>query len=238
MQTSPRRTDLPCPHGSRAWALAEDADWVNRLDLSSFYRQYVDEFDRATELVFDRQPAYDDLAYRAAARAVRTAVADSVPSSESVAAAEEEDAHWAVGGTAHRVFVAARDRIAAARTGQRGKFHPGTDGIAWDAYHVALDLLESTALAEAADIRADATTSRTVIDIESDPRVVQARAAAERSVSAAEEAQAAADRAYESARQAEAEFSEAQAALAATQPTYDRAARAAWKAVATEAGCR
>lgn len=221
-----------------AWALAEDADWVNRLDVSSFYRQYVDEFDRASELVFDRQPAYDDLAYRAAARAVRTAVADSVPSSESVAAAEEEDVHWAVGGTAHRAFVAVRDRIATARAPQRGRIHPGTDGIAWDAYHVALDLLESAARAEAADIRADAATPRIVIDIESDPRVVQTRTAAERSVAAATEAQAAANRAHEAARQAEAELAEAQAALDATRPPYDRAVRAAWQAVAAEAGCR
>ena len=220
-----------------AWSLAEEADWEHIVDL------YIstnddEELDRAAELVFDRQSAYDDRAYRAAARAVRTAVADSVPSAESVAAAEAEDAHWTVGGSAHRAFVAARDRIAAARAGQRGRIHPGTDLIAWDAYHVALDLLESTALAEAADIWADATISRPVIDIESDPRVVQTRAAAEQSVAAAEEFQAAAEGVYEIARQAEAELAEAQAELAATQPAYDRAVRAAWKAVAAEAGCR
>ena len=183
-----------------AWPLAEDADWVRRLDLGDFYRRYEEDLDRAAELVFDRQPAYDDAAYRAAARSVRSAVADSVPSSESVAAAEAEDAHWAVGGAAHRAFVAARDRIVVARAGQRGRLHPGTDGIAWDAYHVALDLLESAALAEAADIRADAITSGPVIDVESDPRVIRTRAAAERSVAAAEQAQAESDRAYEAAR--------------------------------------
>ena len=221
-----------------AWALAEDADWINRLDVPDWRQRHVPGFDRAAELVFDRQPAYDDLAYRAAARAVRTAVADSVPSSESVAAAEGEDTHWAAGGTAHKAFVAARDRIAVARAPHRGKTHPGTDGIAWDAYHVALDLLESAARAEAADIRADATTSRIVIDIESDPRVVQTRAAAERSGAAAVEAEAAASRAYEAVREAEAELADARATLDATQPPYDRAVRAAWKAIAAQAGCR
>lgn len=220
-----------------AWALAEDADWINRLDMPGFVQRYLDEFDRAAELAFDRQPAYDDLAYRAAARLVRTAVADSVPSSESVAAAEQEDTHWAAGGTAHRAFVAARDKIAVARAPHRGKIHPGTDGIAWDAYHVALDLLESAARAEAADIRADATTSRLVIDIKSDPRVVQTRAAAERSVEAVVEAEAVASRAYEALREAEAELADARAALDATQPPYDRALRAAWKAITTQSGC-
>ena len=220
-----------------AWALAEDADWVRRLELTSFYQQYEEEFDRAVERVFDRQPAYDDVAYRAAARAVRNAVADSVTSSESVAASKAEDAHWAVGGAAHRAFVAARDRIASARAGQRGRIHPGTDLIAWDAYHVALDLLESGALAEAADIRADAAL-RTVIDIETDPRVVEARAAVERSEAAVTESQAAVDRAQEAVWEAESELADAQSALEATRPPYDRAVRAAWKAVATEAGCR
>ena len=218
-----------------AWSLAEDAGWLHRLDSSS----YGDEatFDRAAELVFDRQPAYDDVAYRAAARAVRTAVADSVPSSESVSASQAEDAHWAVGGAARRAFVAARDRIAAARAGQRGRIHPGTDGIAWDAYHVALDLLESGALAEAADIRADAA-SRAVVDIEADPRVVEARAAVERSEAAVTEFQAAVDRSQEAVWEAESELAESRSALEATRPPYDRAVRAAWKAVATEAGCR
>lgn len=221
-----------------AWARAEDADWINRLEVPSFVERYLDEFDQAAELAFDHQPAYDDLAYQAAARVVPAAVADSVLSSESVAAAKAEDAHWEVGGTAHRAFIAARDRIAAARAPHRGKIHPGTDGIAWDAYHVALDLVESAARAEAADIRADATTSSLVIDIESDPRVVQTRAAAERSATAAAEATALADRAYDAMHQAEAELADAQAALDATQPTYERAVRAAWKAIAAEAGCR
>lgn len=221
-----------------AWALAEDADWITRLDVPSFVERYLDEFDRAAELAVDRQPAYDDLAYRAAARVVRAAAADSVPSSESVAAAEQEDAHWEVGGTAHKAFVAARDRIAAARAPHRGKIHPGTDGIAWDAYHVALDLVETAAQAEAADIRANATTSSLVIDIESDPSVVQTRAAAERSAAAAAKAAAAASHAYNAVHEAEAELAEAQAALDATQPTHERAVRAAWKAIAAEAGCR
>ena len=221
-----------------AWALAEDADWSRRLDLASYERpDHVEEFDRAAELVFDRQPAYDDLAYRAGARAVRTAVADSVPSSESVAASEAEDAHWAVGGSAHRAFVAARDRIASARAGQRGRIHPGTDLIAWDAYHVALDLLESAALAEAADIRTDAA-SRAAVDIEADPRVVGARAAVERSEAAVTESQAAVDRAQEAVWEAESELADSRSALEATRPPYDRAVRAAWKAVAAEAGCR
>ena len=179
-----------------AWALAEDADWINRLDLSNFYLNWVDEAYQAADLVFDRQRAYDDLAYRAAARAVRTAVADSVPSSEAVAAAEAEDAHWDVGGIAHRAFVAARDRIAVARAGHRGQIHPGTDQIAWTAYHVALDILEIAALAEAADIRADAA-SRAVVDIEADPRVIAARAVVERSEAAVAEAQAEVDRVQE-----------------------------------------
>ena len=163
-------------------------------------------------------------------------MADSVPSSESVAAAEAEDAHWAVGGAAHRAFVAARDRITSARAGQRGRIHPGTDLIAWDAYHVALDLLESAALAEAADIRADAA-SRAVIDIEADARVVEARAAVERSEAAVAEAQAAIGQAQEAVWEAESELAEAQSALNSTRPPYDRAVRAAWKAVAAEAGC-
>ena len=220
-----------------AWALAEDEDWLRSLDLSNFYRQYVEELDRAAELVFDRQPAYDDVAYRAAARAVRTAVADSVPSSESVAAAETEDAHWDLGGAAHRAFVAARNRIASARAGQRGRIHPGTDLIAWDAYDVALDILESGALAEAADIRTDAA-SRAVIDIEANARVVDARAAVERREAAVAEAQAAIDRTQDASYAAESELAEAQSALETTRPPYDRAVRAAWKAVATEAGCR
>ena len=219
-----------------AWARAEDADWPRRLDLS-IYNVDDEKLDRTAGLVFDRQPAYDDLAYRAAARAVRSAVAGSVSSSESVAAAEAEAAHWAVGGSAHRAFVAASDRIATARAGQRGRIHPGTDLIAWDAYHVALDLLESGALAEAADIRADAA-SRAVVDIEADPRVVEARAAVERSETAFAEAQAAIDRAQEAVWEAESELAEAQSALDATRPPYDRAVRAAWKAVAAEAGCR
>ena len=219
------------------WAYAEDPDWRRRLEIPSFYSLDEDEYGRAAALVFDRQPAYDDLAYRAAARAVRAAVADSVPSSESVAAAEAEDAHWTAGGTAHRAFSAARDRIATARAGQRGRFHPGTDGIAWDAYHVALDLLESAALAEAADIRADAAAG-SVIDVEADPRVVQARAAVERSDAAVAEAQAAVDRTQDAWHEAEAELAEARSALEATRPPYDRAERAAWKAVTAEAGCR
>ena len=218
------------------WAQAEDADWLRRLDASSFYQRYLEQFDRAAEIVFDRQPAYDELAYRAAAQAARAAVADSVPSSESVAAAEAEAAHWAVDGSAHRAFVAARDRIASARAGQRGRIHPGTDLIAWDAYHVALDLLESAALAEAADIRADAA-SIGVADIDSDPRVVEARAAVERSEAAVTESQAAADRAQEAVWEAESELAESRSALEATRPPYDRAVRAAWKAVAAEAGC-
>ena len=220
-----------------AWPLAEDADWLRRLDLGDFYRQYEEDLDRGAGRVFDRQPAYDDLAYRAAARAVRSAVASSVPSSESVAAAEAEAAHWAVGGSAHRAFVAARDRIASARAGQRGRIHPGTDLIAWDAYHVALDLLESAALAEAADIRADAA-SRAVVDIETDPRVIEARAAVERSEAAVTESQAAVDRAQEAVWEAESELAEARSALEATRPPYDRAARAAWKAVGAAVGCR
>lgn len=235
-------SDLTAAHQSAmsawvaAWPLAEASDWLRRLDLIDFYRLYEEDLDRAAELVFDRQLAYDDIAYRAAARAVRAAVADSVPSSESVAAAEAEDAHWAVGGDAHRAFEAARDRIATARAGQRGKFHPGTDQIAWDAYHVALDVLESAALAEAADIRADAA-SRAVVDIETDQRVVQARAEVERSEAAVAEAQARVDQAQEALYAAEAELADAQAVLASTRPSYDRAVRAAWKTVAAEAGC-
>ena len=231
--------DLTAAHQAAmsAWALAEDEDWLPSLDLSNFYRQHVEELDQAAELVFDRQPAYDDVAYRAAARAVRTAVADSVPSSESVAASETEDAHWDLGGTAHRAFVAARNRIASARAGQRGRIHPGTDLIAWDAYHVALDILESGALAEAADIRTDAA-SRAVIDIEANARVVDARAAVERREAAVAEAQAAIDRAQDASYAAESELAEAQSALETTRPPYDRAVRAAWKAVATEAECR
>ena len=220
-----------------AWPLAEDADWLRRLGLSDFYRQYEEELDRGAGLVFDRQPAYDDLAYRAAARAVRSAVAGSVSSSESVAAAEAEAAHWAVDGSAHRAFVAARDRIATARAGQRGRIHPGTDQIAWDAYHVALDVLESRALAEAADIRADAA-SAAVVDIETHPRVVEARAAVERTETALAEAQTAVGRSQDALYEAESDLAEAQSALEATRPSYDRAVRAAWKAVAAEAGCR
>ena len=221
---------------AEAWPRAEAPDWPRRLD-DYVVPSEVARFNRGAEFVFDRQAVYDDAAYRAAARAVRVAVAGSVPSSESVAAAEAEDAHWAEGGAAHRAFVAARDLIAAARAGQKGRIHPGTDEIASNAYDVALDVLESGALAEAADIRADAA-SRAVIDIESDPRVVEARAAAERSDTAAAEAQTAAERAQDALWAAESELAEARSALDAARPAHDRAQRAAWQAVATEVGCR
>lgn len=238
--------DLTAAHQSAmsawaaGWALAEDVDWRRSYDdgSSGAWRPYfVDEFDRAAEQVFDRQAVYDDFAYRAAARAVRTAVAASVPSSESVAAAEAEDAHWAEGGTAHRAFTAAQNQIAAARARQKGKIHPGTaDSIAWDAYHVAVDILESGALAEASDIRADAA-SRAVIDIEADARVVDARADVERTEAAVADAQDAVAQAEDALWAAESELAEAQSALDAARPSHDRAARAAWKAVAAQAGC-
>ena len=219
---------------AEAWPRAEDTDWEGRLGQ---YVHYKAALDSAAGFVFDRQAIYDDAAYRAAARAVRVAVADSVPSSESVAAAEAEDVHWAEGGAAHRAFVAARDLIAAARAEQRGRIHPLTDGIARSAYDVALDVLESGALAEAADIRADAA-SRAVIDIEADPRVVEARAAAGRSDTAAAEAQTAVTRAQDALWAAESELAEARSALDAARPAHDHAQRAAWKAVSTEVGCR
>ena len=86
-----------------AWHLAEDRGNSDR---------------RAAEM--DRQPVYDDIAYRAAARLVRVAVAEAVPSAQSVAAAEAEDVYWAPGGAAHEAFVAARDRISVARVDRRG----------------------------------------------------------------------------------------------------------------------
>ena len=215
-----------------AWPRSEETDWPRRF---GGYVHYEGQYNWATEFVFDRQAVYDDAAYRAAARAVRVALADSVPSSESVAAAEAEDAHWADGGTAHRAFVAAQEQIAFARDGQRGRLHPGTDGIASNAYHVAVDILESAAQAEAADIRADAA-ARAAIDIEADPRVVEARAAVERSEAAVAEAQTAVALAQDALWAAESELAEARYALDAARPTHDRAVRAAWMAVATETG--
>ena len=193
-----------------AWALAEDPDWDRRIN-----RPWVDEGDanQAAVAVFDRQPAYDDLAYRAATRAARTAVAASVPPSESVAAAEAEDLYWAEGGAAHSAFVAARGRIASVRAGYRGLLHPGTDLIAWSAYHVALDLLESSAQAEAADIRAIAAATM-ADDVEPVVEIAQ-----------------------ETVHSAEAELADAHATLDATRPNYDLAVRAAWRAVAAETGC-
>ncbi len=192
-----------------AWTLAEDPDWDRRVG------GFVDEGDanQAAVAVFDRQPAYDDLAYRAATRAVRTAVAASVPPSESVEAAEAEDLYWAEGGAAHSAFVAARERIASVRAGYRGLLHPGTDLIAWSAYHVALDLLESSAQAEAADIRAIAAATM-ADDVEPVVEIAQ-----------------------ESVHSAEAELADAHAALDAARPNYDLAVRAAWRAVAAETGC-
>ena len=137
--------------------------------------------------VMDRQPVYDDLAYRAAARLVRVAVAESVPVAQSVAAAETEDVYWVTGGAAYEAFVAARDRISAARVDYRGLVHPGTDGIAWNALHVALDILENRALAEAADARNQA--SQGVADPETDQRVVNARAGVEQTVAAVAQAE-------------------------------------------------
>ena len=102
---------------------------------------------------------------------------------------------------------------------------------------MALDLLESAALAEAADIRADPA-SRAESDIEADQRVIEPWAAVERSEAAVVEAQAAASRAQEALYAAESELVKAQSALVATRPSHDRAVRAAWEAVATEAGCR
>lgn len=220
-----------------AWPRAEAPDWRRRVNASHIDASRAERYTRGAEFVFDRQAAYDNAGYRAVARAVRVAVADSVPSSESVAAAEAEDAHWAEGGAAHRAFVAAQNLIAAARAGHTGRIHPGTDEIASNAYDVAIDVLESDALAEAADIRADAA-SRPAIDIESDPRVVEARAAAERSDAAAAEAQTAAERAQDALWAAESELAETRSALNAARPAHDRAQRAAWKAVATEVGCR
>ena len=143
-----------------AWNLAEDRGDSDR---------------RAAEMV--RQPVYDDIAYRAAARLVRVAVAEAVPSAQSVAAAEAEDVYWAPGGAAHEAFVAARDRISAARVDRRGLVNPGTDEIAWRALHVALDVLENQALAEAVEVRNRATETE---DPEADRRVVDARAEVER----------------------------------------------------------
>ena len=153
-----------------AWPLAED-------------RGYVSEKAAA----MDRQPVYDDLAYRAAARLVRVAVAEAVPAAQSVAAAEAEDVYWVAGGGAYEAFVAARDRISAARVNYRGLSHPGTDGIAWNALHVALDILENRALAEAADARNQA--SQGAADPETDQRVVNARAAVERATAAVAQAE-------------------------------------------------
>ena len=143
-----------------AWHLAEDRGNSDR---------------RAAEM--DRQPVYDDIAYRAAARLVRVAVAEAVPSAQSVAAAEAEDVYWAPGGAAHEAFVAARDRISVARVDRRGLVNPGTDQIAWTALHVALDILENQALAEAVEARNRASQAE---DPEADQRVVDARAAVER----------------------------------------------------------
>ena len=143
-----------------AWHLAED---------------HGDSDRRAAEM--DRQPVYDDIAYRAAARLVRVAVAEAVPAAQSVAAAEAEDVYWAPGGAAHEAFVAARDRISVARVDRRGLWNPGTDQIAWRALHVALDILENQALAEAVEARNRAAQAE---DPEADQRVVDARAAVER----------------------------------------------------------
>ena len=55
--------------------------------------------------------------------------------------------------------------------------NPGTDEIAWRALHVALDILENQALAEAVDVRNRASQAE---DPEADRRVVDARAAVER----------------------------------------------------------
>ena len=198
-----------------AWTLAEAPDWKRRFDASS---PNPGDADHAFATVFDRQPAYDDLAYRAAARAMRTAAAGSVPPSESVAVAEAEDLHWAEGGAAHRAFVAARDRIASVRVGYRGLIHPGTDLIAWNALHVALDLLVSSAQAEAAEIREAAAAPLTG---EIAPEVDHTQVfAAETAVTAAQ-----------------AELSDALAALDVTRPNYDLAVRAAWPAVAAETRC-
>ncbi len=153
-----------------AWSLAEDQG-----DVST-----------KAEII-DRQPLYDDLAYRAAARHVRVIVAEAVPSTQSVASAEAEDIHWAEGGAAYEAFVAARDRISAASADHRGLQHPGTDGIAWNALHAALDILESRAQEEAADIRDRV--SQDAADPEADRRVAYAIAAVERTTAAVAEAE-------------------------------------------------
>ena len=217
------------------WSRAELTDWERRI--GAHQRSTMEEYDRAAEFVFDRQAIYDDAAYRATARAVRVAVAESVPALESVAAAEAEDAHWAEGGSAHRAFVAARDLIASARSGHRGRIHPGTDGIASNAYGVAVDILVAAALAEAADIRADAA-SAAAVTIEAEASAVEARAAAEQSDAAVAEAQTAAAEAQDYLRAAEAELAEARAVVDAARPDHDLALRAAWQAVAAEVGCR
>lgn len=205
--------------------------------------------DQAAVVVFDRQDSYDKARYQQFIEAVRKGVAETVPASEAVAAAETEEQLWAEGTDAWEAFTLAQDRLR--RASVRGSYHPGTDGIAARALIAALDTLRDDASAKAAALRdtrieVPGFSPQEITDqVNTDNRVVEARAAVEQAQNNLDEATShlddAQDRAQQARSQVEAaslELNGAQKQLDATRPDHTTALAAALLATGHTANCR
>ena len=230
------------------WPEAEDFDWSERVDPAISGNDAAIA-DQAALFVFDRQESYDLARYQQFIEALRKAVAESVPASVAVAAADAEEQLWAQGSDAWEAFTLAQDRIR--RASVRGRYHPGTDGIAADALFAALDTLRNEAVAKAAALRDSPVevpgfSPQEITDkINTDNRVVEAQAAIEQAQNQLDEATAQLEETQNQAQQtrtaieqANLELNGAQNQLDATRPNETTALAAALLAIGHIADCR
>ena len=231
-----------------AWSDAEDFDWSRRVDRA-IRNRYAAMADQAALLVFDRQQTYDQARYQQFIEAVRKAVAETVPASEAVAAAETQEQLWAEGSDPWEAFTSAQDRLRHASV--RGSYHPGTDGIAARALLAALDTLRDDASAKAAALRdtrieVPGYSPQEITDkINTDNRVVEAQTAVEQAqnnldeaTSQLEDAQNRAQQAHSEAENARVQLNDAHKRLDATRPDHSTALAAALLATGHTADCR
>lgn len=230
------------------WPEAADFDWSERVD-PAISGNYAAIANQAALFVFDRQESYDLARYQQFIEALRKAVAESVPASVAVAAADAEEQLWTQGSDAWEAFTLAQDRLR--RASVRGRYHPGTDGIAADALIAALDTLRNEAIAKAAALRDSPVdvpgfSPQEITDkINTDHRVVEAQAAIgqaqnqlDEAVAGLEDAQNQAQQTRTAVEKATLDLYGAQNQLDATRPDHTTALAAALLAIGHIADCR
>ena len=233
---------------TKAWADAEHFDWTERVD-PAIRDNYAAIADQAALFVFDHQETYQQARYQQFIEALRKAVAEAVPASAAVAAAEAEEQLWTEGSDAWDAYTLAQDGLK--RASVRGRHHPGTDGIAARAHLAALDTLRNEATAQATALRDSPVevpgfSPQEIADkINTDPRVVEAQAAIEEAQNQLDEAAARLEEAQNRAQQTRSDIEEARTALDqarnqldATRPDHTTALAAALLATGHAADCR